>query len=342
MKVSIIINNFNYARFVVAAIESALGQTYPNCEVIVVDDGSTDGSQALLERFKGRALLVLKANGGQASAMNAGLRASTGEMVAFLDSDDELFPYAIEKAVEAWHPGVTKVQFPLEVLDQDNQPTGLLMPREPLSEGSLVTQFLETGRYVTSPTSGNLFARHFLEKIFPIPEDEFETGDGYLNTCAPFHGKIVALPVPLAFYRVHGASLSTAAYNGTVHVSQMQRLMRHALAEKTLLERLAADRGLNISRRAVFSHWLHLKLKMSLDRLSNPAGLKRLRILLVSAFSMAVSVIRSQELTGVRKAQHVLWAFAVATLPSGQASKVIGYAFDHAPSSRFTKFLRRL
>lgn len=342
MKVSIIVNNFNYAKFLGSAVESALGQTYPNCEVIVVDDGSTDDSRALLEKYRGRAVLVLKNNGGQASALNAGMQAATGEMIAFLDSDDELFPYAIEKAMDGWHSGVVKVQFPLEVLDENNQPTGLRMPREALSEGSLMGQFLETGRYVTSPTSGNLFARDFLEKIFPIPEERFETADGYINTCAPFYGKIVALDQPLAFYRVHGASLSNAAHGGTVHLSQMQRLMLHAMAEKELLEKLAQDRGLQISQRAVLSHWLHLKLKMSLDRLSHPAGINRLRILLESAFAMAVSVLRSQEMTSVRKAQHVLWAFAVATLPSGQATKVIGYAFDHAPSSRMTKFLRRM
>ncbi len=342
MKVSIIINNFNYVRFVETAIESALAQTYPDCEVIVVDDGSTDGSRDLLRRFAGRVVLVLKGNGGQASAMNAGLQAASGDLVAFLDSDDALFPYAIETAVNAWRPGVAKVQFPLEVLDQDDQPTGLRMPREALSEGSLMEPFLQTGRYITSPTSGNLFARIFLEKIFPIPEDEFETGDGYINTCAPFHGRIVALAEPLAFYRVHGPSMTNAAHKGSIRVSQMQRLMRHAMAEKLLLEKLARDRGLEISRRAVFSHWMHLKLKMSLDRLSHPAGIRRFNVLAESACSMVISVIRSQELTRVRKAQHVLWAFGVATLPSGQATKFIEYAFDRAPNSRVSRFLRRM
>jgi glycosyltransferase involved in cell wall biosynthesis len=342
MNVSIVVNNFNYVRFVEAAIESALGQTYANCEVIVVDDGSTDGSRELLKRFEGRTLVVLKGNGGQSSALNAGFRAARGELIAFLDSDDALFPYAIETAVNAWRPGVVKVQFPLEILDENNQATGLRMPREPLSEGSLMTQFLETGRYVTSPTSGNVYSREFLEKIFPIPEEQFETGDGYLNTCAPFYGKIVALNQPLAFYRVHGKSMTTAAYHGTLRVSQMQRLMRHAIAEKTLLEKLAHDRGLAISQRAVFSHWMHLKLKMSLDRLSRPAGMKRFKVLIESACCMVISVVRSRELTRLRKTQHVLWAFAVAMLPSGQAKKFIECAFDRAPSSRFSRFLRRI
>lgn len=342
MRVSIIINNFNYAKFLECAIESSLGQTYSDCEVIVVDDGSTDGSRKLLERYQDRAVLVLKTNGGQASALNAGFRAATGGLIAFLDADDALFPYAIETAVDAWHHGVAKVQFPLEILDDKNQPTGLRMPREALSQGCLIDQFLETGRYVTAPTSGNLFAREFLDKILPIPERRFETGDGYLNTCAPFYGKIEAIEQPLGFYRVHGKSLTTAAHKGSIRVSQMQRLMRHAQAEKDLLERLARERGLALSRRAVFSHWMHLKLKISLDRLSRPANLARFQILLASACGIVISVLKSHELTFLRKAQHVLWAFAVTVLPSSQAAKFIEYAFDRAPSSRFSKFIRRI
>jgi glycosyltransferase involved in cell wall biosynthesis len=310
--------------------------------VIVVDDGSTDGSRELLARFARRALLVLKGNGGQASALNAGLRAARGELIAFLDADDALFPEAMESAAKAWRPNVAKVQFPLEILDQNNQPTGLRMPRGQLSEGALMEPFLETGRYVTAPTSGNVFSRDFLERIFPIPEREFETGDGYLNTCAPFYGRIVALSQPLGFYRVHGKGMTSAVNNGSVHLPQIQRLMRHAMAEKALLEKLARERGLAISKRAVFSHWMHLKLQMSLDRLSNPASVNRCKALLESACSMAVSVSKAHELTAASKAQHVLWAFAVAMLPSGQAAKFIEFAFDRAPHSRFSRLLRRM
>jgi hypothetical protein len=188
-----------------------------------------------------------------------------------------------------------------------------------------------------------LFSRTFLEKIFPIPEDDWgETADGYINTCAPFHGRIIALAEPLGFYRIHGTSMSSVAHSGSLHLGQMQKLMRHATAEQALLSKLARERGLAVSQRALFSHWMHLKLKMSLDRLTHPAGVKRFKVLIESACNMAVSVFSSRELSRLRKAQHVLWAFAVATLPSGQANKVIEYAFDRAPSSRVTRFLRRM
>src|SRR5207302_4981495 len=87
---SVVVNNHNYERFVGEAVESALAQTYPHTEVVVVDDGSTDGSRDVLERFRGDIQLVLKPNGGQRSAFNAGLERSSGDLVCFLDADDTL------------------------------------------------------------------------------------------------------------------------------------------------------------------------------------------------------------------------------------------------------------
>jgi glycosyltransferase involved in cell wall biosynthesis len=91
---SVIVNNFNYAQFLRAAVDSALGQTYADTEVIVVDDGSTDESRRVIAGFGDRVLPILKDNGGQASAFHAGLRASNGEVIIFLDADDLLLPSA--------------------------------------------------------------------------------------------------------------------------------------------------------------------------------------------------------------------------------------------------------
>src|SRR5215213_900396 len=90
--VSVIIDNYNYGRFLREAIDSALGQTYPRVEVIVVDDGSTDDSRAVIAAYGDRVVPVLKENGGQASAFNAGFAASRGELICFLDADDTFMP----------------------------------------------------------------------------------------------------------------------------------------------------------------------------------------------------------------------------------------------------------
>src|SRR2546427_6650222 len=97
---SIIVNNYNYGRFLREAVDSALNQTYRNTEVIVVDDGSTDDSREIIADYRNLILPVMKQNGGQTSALNEGFSRSRGEVVIFLDSDDTLFPRALENAVQ--------------------------------------------------------------------------------------------------------------------------------------------------------------------------------------------------------------------------------------------------
>src|SRR3954469_20718117 len=134
--VSVIISSHNYGRFVAAAIDSALAQTHVGTEVIVVDDGSTDGSPGIIRQYEGRARVVLKSNGGQASALNSGFRLSRGEGVLFLDSDDVLLPDAAPARGAAWSgPGIAKAHWPMEAIDEAGRLTGRLVPAEPLSAG---------------------------------------------------------------------------------------------------------------------------------------------------------------------------------------------------------------
>lgn len=86
--ISIVIPNYNGILFVEEALESALSQDYKNTEVIVVDDGSTDGSVELLKAYEGKIRLIETENMGAAAARNRGLLAAKGELIAFLDSDD--------------------------------------------------------------------------------------------------------------------------------------------------------------------------------------------------------------------------------------------------------------
>jgi glycosyltransferase involved in cell wall biosynthesis len=91
--VSIIIPAFNDVAWLSAAVDSALSQTYPSCEIIVVDDGSTDGTGALIRsRYGGRVRYVHQPNRGLPAARNAGLALASGEYVQFLDADDILLP----------------------------------------------------------------------------------------------------------------------------------------------------------------------------------------------------------------------------------------------------------
>lgn len=213
---SIIINNYNYGHFLREAIESALAQTYEKVEVIVVDDGSTDESREIIASYGKQIQPVLKRNGGQASALNAGFGFSHGDVVFFLDSDDKLIPTAVEQAVQCFQDAsVVKAHWPLLVVNEKGQESGKLKPGPPLPEGELREVVLRGGpsSCVSSPTSGNAWRRRFLDKVLPIPEqvNYYKTcADEFLFTLAPVFGLIKAIPEPLGTYRIHGRNIYSA------------------------------------------------------------------------------------------------------------------------------------
>lgn len=98
-KVSVIIPNYNYGRFLREAIESVLAQTYLCHEVIVVDDGSTDDSLTVAAQFSDRVHIVQQKNSGVGAARNNGVKNSTGDLLAFLDADDIWLPHKIERQI---------------------------------------------------------------------------------------------------------------------------------------------------------------------------------------------------------------------------------------------------
>lgn len=207
--VSVVVNNYNYGRFLRDAIDSALAQTYAPLEVVVVDDGSTDESRDIIASYGNRILPVLRENGGQGSAFNSGFAACTGEYVLFLDADDALLPTAVERATALFEPGVAKVYWRLWEIDTSGWPLGGVIPRTPLPEGYLGNDVLSRGPIacIEAPTSGNAWSRSLLEKILPMPELEFRlNADCYLSTLAPLYGKVRTVPEPQARYRVHGGN----------------------------------------------------------------------------------------------------------------------------------------
>ncbi len=151
--VSIIINNYNYGRFLPCAIDSALAQSYPDTEVVVVDDGSSDDSRAVIAAYGDRITPVFKENGGQASALNAGFARSHGDVVIFLDADDMLHPNIVEHLQELFRAHdrtgdqVARVQYRLQVVDAKGAPLGFSKPpqQQSIPSGDLRQQVLLTG-----------------------------------------------------------------------------------------------------------------------------------------------------------------------------------------------------
>ncbi|MBK5269384.1 MAG: glycosyltransferase family 2 protein [Bacteroidia bacterium] len=211
--VSIIINNYNYVRFIRNAIDSAINQTYSNIEVIVVDDGSKDDSPKIIREYDNKIVTIFKQNGGQASAFNAGFDISNGDIIVFLDSDDALLPTTIERVVELFRDSkVVKVHWKLYIIDEIGKKTGRIIPHLTLAEGDFKKELIQYGPNNcggpshSPPTSGIAWFRHFLERVFPLSEEEFKTGgnDYYLSVLAPLFGELRSIPEPQGLYRIHG------------------------------------------------------------------------------------------------------------------------------------------
>lgn len=215
--VSILINNYNYGHFLSAAIDSALNQTYSNLEVIVVDDGSTDKSQQVIEAYGDRIVAILKTNGGQASAFNIGFEQSQGDIICFLDSDDIFLANKIEKVVKAfeeyqeagwcYHP-LRMVNLSLEAIEPSqsySKTSNLYDIRQRLCKGKLRGELPIQG----TATSGICFQRKLLEQILPMPEEIQITSDDYIKYAALGIDKGIVLLEEIALQRIHGNNAYT-------------------------------------------------------------------------------------------------------------------------------------
>lgn len=234
--VSIIINNYNYETYLGIAIDSALKQTYPKIEVVIVDDGSTDSSWKIIESYGDRVIAVLKENGGQASAFNAGLQASSGSILCFLDADDIFYSQKVEVIVnllsQISSQDILLNNF-LEVIDRNGVPVEVDLVNQILSspgewrflsklggqsvffDGQLnqvstpdqVCKFVKNYRFVPYlgvQTSGITMTRSLANKVFPLPEEGIRiSADVFLVKAASLYGAVYSTNRVLTKYRIH-------------------------------------------------------------------------------------------------------------------------------------------
>lgn len=322
--VSIIVDNFNYARFLRAAIDSALAQTYPTVEVVVVDDGSTDNSREVISSYGERVTAVFKANGGHASAFNAGFCASHGSIVMFLDADDVLLPNAVEEVVHSWRPGVAKAQFVLAHIDAEGRALGGTVPYLPaqMPEGDVRASILDAGGYIGVPTSGNAFAREVLERLLPLPESQWrQAADTSLEIIAPFLGDVVSIRKVLGCYRIHESN------HGMLGEELEPRKLRVKividLQRESVLSEFASRLGFAIPRNWAARDPAHLKYRLASLRtdpthhpIANDRAVRLMLMGLRSAWRNPGYNFRSRIF-------HTAWFPLAAFLPQAAAVKVI-------------------
>lgn len=317
--VDIVVNNYNYARYLPDAVASARAQTHPAVNVIVVDDGSTDDSRAVLADLQGDDLtVVLKENGGQASALNAGAARSTGDVVIFLDADDLLKPDAAARVAAAFAVSdpPARVQFRMDVIDAEGKPTGEL---KPFTHLSLPSGDLRAAELAYSfdlgwmPTSANAFRADALRRVLPIPEQAFRIlSDWYLVHTTTLLGSILSLDDVLASYRVHGAN-NFERDDAELDLARLRKNLPIARATTVELARLATELGLShpepIESLADLGQRL-ISLRLEPDL--HPFDDDRVGSVLVAA---ARTIPRRSDSSLAMKAIYAGWFAAMATAP---------------------------
>jgi len=228
-KVSVIIPNYNYARYVGDAIRSVLAQTYTNFEIIVVNNGSTDDSLDILRGFGDHIVLVDQANLGQSGARNSGLAKSTGELFAFLDADDVWEPTKLEKQIslirddtQLIYSGLTKFE---------NESEKILSVNYPSFRGKCILDFVQNPGVgiVLGGESTVLFTRELFSQV-----GEFDTrlsisaGWDFFRRCS-LYTKFDFSPEILVRYRIHGKNLSLLPTN---NVSESRRAFYKLVYDK--------------------------------------------------------------------------------------------------------------
>lgn len=201
-KVSIIIPTYNREEYISETIESLLHQTYRDFEIIVVNDGSTDNTIKKLEQFGSKIKLINQSNSERAVSRNNGVKNSTGEYVAFVDSDDIWFKNKLEKQTE--------------VLDNNKDIILVYGQSYRINENSQKTKTAKRQKEGFSGTVfENLLFRNFIPSPTPIiRRDYFNKTYGFQTKYIPYEdweywirfsllGKFYFLKEPLAYYRIH-------------------------------------------------------------------------------------------------------------------------------------------
>lgn len=212
-RVSVVIPTYNRADLVPLAVESALGQTFVDLEVIVIDDGSTDNTAEVLRGFGQRLRLITRSNDGLASARNRGIMEAAGQFVAFLDSDDIWLPHKVERQVAVFdaEPEVGLVYTQAYWMNA----AGLVLNRPPhghdQSELTPTAEMLVVGNLVCGGGSGAMVRRSCFDTVGLFDERVvgYEDWDMWLRIS--LHFRLRLIPEPLVCYRINPNGFRTWA-----------------------------------------------------------------------------------------------------------------------------------
>jgi len=313
-KLAVVISCYNYESFVERAIQSVLNQSRDDCEVVVVDDGSTDGSWEVISRSGVTAFRI--ENSGARLACLFGLDRTQAPFVLFLDADDELKPGALGTIIDRLDPGVAKLQFPLTRIDADGNVISGAVPSLETFRGRdvLARQVLKSSVYKSPPTSGNVFRRDLCELLREADYDKFV--DGVILFAAPFLGDVVSISEELGCYRIHGRNDS--GLGRMPDAGSLERDINRFLARmehlRTILQRLEPDKELVDPRDTFYFREQRFHLQVASGR--------RPRL---TALPALVAKLLGQPVSVKNKVAMAVYFILASVLPNDRGKALLAY-----------------
>lgn len=202
-----IIPNYNYANYLREAVDSALNQTYSDIEVIVVDDGSKDGSRQVIETYGTAIAALFQENQGVSAARNNGVAASSGVIAAFLDADDVWHPKKIELQVERFltEQEIGLIHVGVQDIDADGRPLAQHLDG---MEGEVATHLLLFERgVILGGGSGIMVSRKVFDEIGGFDTRLSTSADWDLFFQVSSRYRTAFIPEILLNYRIHGSNM---------------------------------------------------------------------------------------------------------------------------------------
>jgi glycosyltransferase involved in cell wall biosynthesis len=261
--VGVVIPAYNAERFLAAAVESALAQTHPPAQTVVVDDGSSDRTSAIAQRFAPRVSCIFQQNAGVAGARNRGAAALRTRWIAFLDADDLWKADKLERQLGAARQAHADVAFcGVELVDAE----GLLIPSSGRVETCLDIEpvILHSENIPQATSSTALLRRHVFDDVGGYDSRLATMADWDLLIRLRLRGPFAYVEAPLASYRRHGKTMSQDL---TMLERESQLVLKKTFANSALTPDLR-----RLRRRAVAwnnlvlcgSHWRYGDRKKSL------------------------------------------------------------------------------